>query len=108
MNAAPEGEGSPANKKLCVALAQNADAAISNAEANPIVIGTRISDRIAKRSGLLSGIGSTSGLASLPPHISPEDVKLWEAACSCGDTTSIPTGELVTLVQVCCPATTVC
>ena len=90
----------PARKKTCVALARNAEAAPSTTEDHAIVVGDCISAEAVKRSGLLSGIGSTSGLASLPSHISPADVKLWETACCCGYAEDIPTDELTTLVQV--------
>lgn len=46
----------------------------------PVVIGRCVSENAISRSGLLSGIGDTEGLASLPSQLSSDEVKLWETA----------------------------
>lgn len=63
-----------------------------------VIIGHYINPAAAKRSGLLSGIASASGRATLPESISPEDVQLWQAACILEDQPS--TDELMTILKV--------
>lgn len=46
-----------------------------------IVVGSCVTAKAVTRSGLLSGIKTTEGLASLPGKITPQDVSLWETAC---------------------------
>lgn len=63
-----------------------------------VIVGHRVPADVAGTSGLLSGIGSTNGLTSLPHSISPEDVRLWLAACVLD--TQPSTEELITVLKV--------
>lgn len=65
------------------------------------MIGRRVSDQVINRSGLLSGIQNTTGVASLPSHLSPEDVQLWQTACAVDVDMSMD--ELIKVVKVCSP-----
>lgn len=79
-----------------VTLTQSSDVAKDSSRS--IVVGYRVREDIAEKSGLLSGLAQVDGLASLPDDISPEDVQLWQL-CSLRDT--IPSiSELVTVVKV--------
>lgn len=82
-------------KRSCVALADNSD--VANIE-NPGLIGNVLSERAIRRSALLSGIETTEGLASLPPQLSPEEVKLWETAYLVH--ANLLTDDLVTVLKV--------
>lgn len=64
----------------------------------PVVFGNHVRQEAARRSGVLSGVGNTHGLAELPGQLSPDDIRLWEAAClvDCEPSTS----ELVTILKV--------
>lgn len=63
-----------------------------------IVIGHCVRHEAAIRSDVLSGIGDTEGLATLPGLLSPEDIQLWQTACvvEC----HLSTSELVTVAKV--------
>lgn len=68
-----------------------------------VIIGERVCETAAKRSELLSGLGNTEGLAQLPGHLSPADVRLWEAACTFKSDLTIE--EVVRALKVCFGAT---
>lgn len=63
-----------------------------------IIIGHCLRQEAAVRSDVLSGIGETEGLATLPGLLSPEDIQLWQTACvvEC----HLSTSELVTVAKV--------
>lgn len=67
-------------------------------EHETVVVGHYVQAGVARRSGLLAGIGSMAGQAPLPDHISPEDVQLWQAACIVDLVPS--TRELLTVLRV--------
>lgn len=62
------------------------------------VIGQYIIPEASTRSGLLSGIASTTGQAPLPESVSPDDWQLWQAACAQKGPPS--TEELITILKV--------
>lgn len=64
-----------------------------------IVVGHCLRQEAAMRSDVLSGIGDTEGLATLPGLLSPEDIQLWQTACVVECQLSTP--ELVTVAKVC-------
>lgn len=47
-----------------------------------VLIGSSLTDNAIRRSGLLSGIEATDGLATVPGHISPQEIQPWRSACS--------------------------
>lgn len=65
---------------------------------NAVMIGNRMTEAAIKRSEVLSGIEHTEGLASLPAQLSPEDVRLWQTACSVDFEVSLD--EIVTVLKV--------
>lgn len=67
-------------KRSYVTLAQNADSLSHHEQSEAVVIGNRVSEKAVRRSGLLSGLAETEGLASLPARLSSDDIQLWEAA----------------------------
>lgn len=90
------------SKRGYVTLAQSNDKpSTSNDDDDAVVVGVRVSRKVVRRSGLLAGIKDTEGLASLPAGLCPQDVKLWETACTFNIETRVD--ELVTILQVCCP-----
>lgn len=72
----------------------------SNVEgcSHAVVAGSCISPEAVKRSRLLSGLGDTEGLAPLPCELSPDEIKLWEAATLFK--TKLSLDELVTVLKV--------
>lgn len=81
--------------------------------ASSVILGSRVRLGAARRSGLLSAIGDTHGVAELPDGLSAEDVRLWQTASvvSCAPSTV----ELVKVIQVqrcltshACPCNTTC
>lgn len=94
-----ESESSPPAKvprRAHVTLTQGPD--VAQDSTNFVVVGHRVREDVAERSGLLSGLAHVDGLASLPDDISPEDVQLWQASRLRGLDPS--TDELVTIVKV--------
>lgn len=83
-------------KRSYVALAENLEN--TQEEESLVVIGNCVSANAIRRSGLLSGIESTEGIASLPSQLSPEDVKLWETSYLVD--IELPLDELVTVLKV--------
>eukprot|EP00892_Ulva_mutabilis_P005623 jgi/Ulvmu1/3432/UM016_0051.1 len=82
-------------RRGCVALAESSE--LSGVDQH-VIVGDCIRGDAAERSGLLSGIVNTDGLASLPAAIRPEDVQLWQAACVLVGEPS--TEELITIIRV--------
>lgn len=84
------------NRRSLVALTE--ETTDENSTEHSIVIGHCLRQEAAVRSDVLSGIGDTEGLATLPGLLSPEDIQLWQAACvvEC----HLSTTELVTVAKV--------
>lgn len=89
----------PPRKRDCIALVEEDVNGISRAEDNPLVVGRLVHDISSLRSGLLSGIRGTTGVASLPGHLSPEDILIWQTACSVSNA-KMRIDELATVIQV--------
>lgn len=85
-------------KRKCVTLAQHDVSTDSYEKEGIIVIGSQVSQVAVRRSALLSGMEHTEGLASLPAHLSPEDVNLWNTACTVS--LDLTADELVTVLKV--------
>ena len=98
---ADEPEVTPAGTKKRRFIALADDNNQQDESKAPVVVGNRISEAAIRRSGLLDGIESTDGLASLPSTISPADVKLWESAYLLQVTPPLP--ELIAVLKVCTP-----
>lgn len=89
-----DGNPSKARKISHVSLTEHA----ARENETAVVVGNFVSKNAINRSGLLSGIEHTEGVASLPSHLSPEDVKLWETASLVS--ADFPTAEVVTVLKV--------
>ena len=74
----------------------------SGARDGSVVLGHRVDVGVASRLGLLAGLRTMNGSASLPDGSSPaaEDVQLWQAACVANTQPTIE--ELVVVLKVCC------
>lgn len=72
--------------------------AATNEQQNEVVIGDFVSETVVSRSALLSGMANTSGHASFPSGLKPEEVRLWEAACSIEY--ELPLDKLITVLKV--------
>lgn len=71
----------------------------SDSFTSSVILGSRVRLGAARRSGLLSAIGHTEGVADLPDGLSVEDIRLWETASVVRCTPSID--ELVRILQAC-------
>lgn len=63
-----------------------------------ILVGPRLSDNAIRRSGLLTDMQGTEGLATLPANISDDEIRVWVTVCSLD--VPLSTDDLVSVLKV--------